>query len=493
MAFLSHNKKEIRAKIVYYGPGLSGKTSNVEYIFKKMRSDHRGDLINLSTKERTLFFDFLPVELGSIKGYRTSFHIFTVPGQVFYNETRRSVLQDVDGIVFVADSQKKMRDENERSLKNLEENLSHYGQKLDDVPHVFQYNKRDMSDIMSVEELHLLLNKTGAPFFEAVATDGTGVLNTLKLISKIVLKKLAGTSSSITESEEAFVEENYGLSNEYVALNPGEHAPANVKAVTAMEFGVVLDDSEAADAQDAIEAAEPVDEVIEEAPPVEGAAEVAEPVDDVIEEAPSLEEPYEADIAGEPVDESEIPVPPAGGEWEPPGEHEQETEEPRIVKSVDDIELVGTDQVPGDEAGIDIPVDEPGEETAKVDEPMEFAETAETVEEAEAAEPAEVAVPAEAVGVVEEAREAAPPESLPVDDAVETPSPPAPPPQVPPQAPNPSGVDTPPKEIKLYQWGFPERIDVNTIRIPIFFRDEENSDEYWSYITIGLEHIYKRH
>jgi len=491
MAFLSHNKREIRAKIVYYGPGLSGKTSNAEYIFRKMRSDHRGDLLNLSTRDRTLFFDFLPVELGNIKGYKTSFHIFTVPGQVFYNETRKAVLQDVDGLVFVADSQKKMRDENLRSLKNLEENLVSYGKKLSDIPHVFQYNKRDMPDIMSVEELHLLLNKTGAPFFEAVATDGTGVLNTLKLISKLVLKKLATSSTAIEESEEAFEEENYGLSSEYVALKPGEHAPASVKAVTAVEVGVAVEEIGEETPGEVVEAGVAIEEV-EEAPAV------SKPVT----ETALQEEPYEAEIEEVPLDESEIPVPPHGTEWSPPsGETQEVTEATPAVESEEGVEIpLDIDQEP--EVAEVQPAQAQEEEVIEAEEaPTEEPELAEEVlieisaqesEEAKA-QPAEVAETS-AAEVVEEgqpAEEAVSPSAWEVKEPVG--EQPAPPPPSPNPVPQPPAQSAGAKEIKLYQWGFPERIDVNTIRIPIFFRDDETGEEFWSYITIGLEHIYKRH
>jgi len=470
MAFLSHKKREIRAKIVYYGPGLSGKTSNVEYIFRKMRSDHRGDLLNLSTRDRTLFFDFLPVELGNIKGYKTSFHIFTVPGQVFYNETRKTVLKDLDGLVFVADSQKKMRDDNLRSLKNLEENLAAYGYKLSDIPHVFQYNKRDMPDIMAVEELHLLLNKTGAPFFEAVATDGSGVLNTLKLISKLVLKKLATAGSAIKESEEAFEEQNYGLSSEYVALKPGEHASASVKAVTAMEIGVVVE-----------EGPEDVEgEVLEAGVPIEEPVEAIEEAPETVMESAQPGEAYEADIGQEPADEAEIPAPPPGTEWTPPAapeeevaqeevqELEPETEEPQLTELMaDDPEVMEPESV---------------EEEVVLEAPVE----------AEALEPETVEMPAD------EAVNEAPPEeevATPSDLEVKDPAPSQPPPPTPPPNPAPrqSGQPVSGNELKLYQWGFPERIDENTMKIPIFFKDEETGEEYWSYITLGLEHIYKRH
>lgn len=501
MAFISHTKKEIRAKIVYYGPGLSGKTSNVEYIYKKMRSDHRGDLINLSTKDRTLFFDFLPVELGSIKGYATSFHIFTVPGQVFYNETRRAVLKDVDGIVFVADSQKKMRDENERSLKNLEDNLAFHSKKLSDFPHVFQYNKRDTQNVMTVEELHLLLNKTGAPFFEAVATEGVGILNTLKLISKIVLKKLASTATSMQEDESAFKEGNFGLTPDYVALKPGEQAPADVRSVTAFEVGIIIDDS----GGEEVETAEPVseaEEVIEaEAQAVEESAASSDKIEMAAEESVSeaesvsdtepVHEAYEAIEAGEAVEAAEAaefyeaqiggedqaaegeaaaPLDGDDAEWKPSADAEEIVEEPQVASNPDH--------------GLDI-LESIGKSRAE-----EI--TAEAIEE-----------PAEAV-LIGEAASAQVVEERPVFIAQEAEadnyrgaSPASPSIQSQPSqsariSPPPAPTSQSAKEIQLYQWGFPEKIDANTMRFPIFFRDDETGEEFWSYITIGLENIYRR-
>lgn len=207
MALLNYQKKEINAKIVYYGPGLSGKTTNIQYIYKKLKPEHKGKLMTLATQtDRTLFFDFLPVELGEIKGLKTRFQIYTVPGQVYYNATRKLVLKNVDGIVFVADSQKKMLNENIESLKNLEENLRFYNRNIRDIPVVFQYNKRDLPDILSVEELQQALNKFNFPYFEAVAHTGQGVLQTLTTISKLVLQKLR-TTTEFTRVDTAQVSE----------------------------------------------------------------------------------------------------------------------------------------------------------------------------------------------------------------------------------------------------------------------------------------------
>lgn len=194
MALLNHAKKELSAKIVYYGPGLSGKTTNLEWIHRKLAPDKRGKLISLETKtDRTLFFDFLPVQIGEISGFRTRFNVYTVPGQIFYNETRRMVLKGVDGIVFVADSQKEMANENLENLKNLAENLRSIGKELAKVPLVIQFNKRDLKNILSVEEMNRLLNAPGLPFFEAVAVKGEGVLTTLTRVTRVVADHLQQT------------------------------------------------------------------------------------------------------------------------------------------------------------------------------------------------------------------------------------------------------------------------------------------------------------
>jgi signal recognition particle receptor subunit beta len=188
MASINYASKEISCKIVFYGPGLSGKTTNLQYVHKKIPPHSKGDLISLATdQDRTLFFDFLPVDIGKIHGFATKFQLYTVPGQVYYNATRKLVLRGVDGLVFVADSQRSKMDENLESLENLAENLSEYGYRLERIPMVMQYNKRDLNFICPLEEMQRKLNPRSLPHFEAVATKGTGVFDTLKCISKLVL------------------------------------------------------------------------------------------------------------------------------------------------------------------------------------------------------------------------------------------------------------------------------------------------------------------
>jgi signal recognition particle receptor subunit beta len=191
MSFVNYSSREINCKIVYYGPGLCGKTTNLQYIFQKTNPENRGKMISLATEtERTLFFDFLPLALGSIRGFKVRFHLYTVPGQVFYDASRKLILRGADGVVFVADSQVDRIEANVESLENLRVNLAEHGFNLDTIPLTLQYNKRDLTDIVPVEELNGLLNQRGVPTFNAVATSGEGVFDTLKDIAKQVVLEL---------------------------------------------------------------------------------------------------------------------------------------------------------------------------------------------------------------------------------------------------------------------------------------------------------------
>ncbi len=192
MSMINYASREINCKIVYYGPGLCGKTTNLEYIYEKVAPNTRGKLISLATEtERTLFFDFLPVDLGTIRGFKTRFHLYTVPGQVYYNASRKLILKGVDGVVFVGDSQVERLDANIESMHNLYENLAEYGLDLREIPFVIQYNKRDLPNISSLDELQRELNPNAVPHFEAVAVRGIGVFDTLKAVSKLVIKALS--------------------------------------------------------------------------------------------------------------------------------------------------------------------------------------------------------------------------------------------------------------------------------------------------------------
>lgn len=191
MSFINYSSREINCKIVYYGPGLCGKTTNLQYIYNKTNPEAKGKMISLATEtERTLFFDFLPLSLGEIRGFKTRFHLYTVPGQVFYDASRKLILKGVDGVVFVADSQIERMEANIESLENLRTNLAEQGYDLDKIPYVMQYNKRDLPNASPLAELQEALNPTNVVSFEAVAPNGNGVFDTLKAVAKLVLTEL---------------------------------------------------------------------------------------------------------------------------------------------------------------------------------------------------------------------------------------------------------------------------------------------------------------
>src|ERR671914_773944 len=191
MSFINYSSREINCKIVYYGPGLCGKTTNLQYIYERTNPDAKGKMISLATEtERTLFFDFLPLSLGEIRGFKTRFHLYTVPGQVFYDASRKLILKGVDGVVFVIDSQIERMEANIESLENLRTNLAEQGYNLDKLPYVIQYNKRDMPSTAPVDELRSLLNPSGVPDFEAGGTTGIGVFDPLTAVAKLVLTEL---------------------------------------------------------------------------------------------------------------------------------------------------------------------------------------------------------------------------------------------------------------------------------------------------------------
>ncbi len=188
MSFINYAAREINCKLVYYGPGLGGKTTNLQQIYSRIDPRAKGKLISLATKtERTLFFDFLPLDLGTVRGFKTRFHLYTVPGQVFYDASRKLILKGADGVVFVADSQIERMEANLESLENLETNLAEQNQNLETMPHVMQYNKRDLPNVVPMADLQAALNTRGAPWFEASAPKGIGVFETLKAAAKLVL------------------------------------------------------------------------------------------------------------------------------------------------------------------------------------------------------------------------------------------------------------------------------------------------------------------
>jgi len=191
LSFINFAAREINCKIVYYGAGLGGKTTNLQFIYQKTAEQQKGKMISLATEtERTLFFDFLPLDLGSVRGFKTRIHLYTVPGQVFYDASRKLILKGVDGVVFVADSQEPRMEANVESLANLDKNLKEQGYDLKTVPYVLQFNKRDLPTALPPDEMYRQLNFKGEPTFEAIAMNGTGVFDTLKAVAKLVLTEL---------------------------------------------------------------------------------------------------------------------------------------------------------------------------------------------------------------------------------------------------------------------------------------------------------------
>jgi len=289
MAYVNYTNREINAKIVYYGPGLSGKTTNILYIHKKLNPESRGKLVSLATQtDRTLFFDFLPVNVGEIGNFKIRIHLYTVPGQIFYNTTRKMVLKGVDGIVFVADSQKQMLEDNIESLNNLEENLKEYGKRIEEIPLVIQYNKRDLPDAMDLEELHRHLNRYKAPFFTAVATQGQGVLETLTGICKLVINKLKKTAGIMETEKDTFDEEIEKIGGEDTKksekkmLLPEDYSDEAIKMLDI--FGT--QESDESKIEETLEETEPIEEDIQILE--EKVKEVVEEKEDKIEEQVSL-------------------------------------------------------------------------------------------------------------------------------------------------------------------------------------------------------------
>jgi mutual gliding-motility protein MglA len=192
MSFINYASREINVKLVYYGPGLCGKTTNLQYVYEKTNPNAKGKLISLATEtDRTLFFDFLPLDLGTVRGFKTRFHLYTVPGQVFYDASRKLILKGVDGVIFVADSQEARMDANIESIENLQRNLQEHGFDLTTIPYVLQLNKRDLPTAVSLEEMVRVLRLKNEPYFESVALKGIGVFDTLKACAKQVLLELS--------------------------------------------------------------------------------------------------------------------------------------------------------------------------------------------------------------------------------------------------------------------------------------------------------------
>ncbi len=321
MAFINYTNKEVNAKIVYYGPGLSGKTTNIVYIHKKLKPESRGKLISLATQtDRTLFFDFLPINMGEIGGYKVRFHLYTVPGQIFYNTTRKMVLKGVDGIVFVADSQKQMLEDNLESLKNLEDNLKEHGKNFKDMPFVIQFNKRDLPDVMDLEELYAQLNKFKVPFFQAVATEGKGVLETLTAICRLVMKKLKDSSefASVTAEEEPEVKKESEEVKKRAAYLPEDYSDEALKMLDLLgETETEKVEEEKSEEHEIEEELELFDEIKKE-PEREAVSEEAPKVFEnnilsqqalTYEEKQVIEDEFKVELQNPSVSESEIEIP----------------------------------------------------------------------------------------------------------------------------------------------------------------------------------------
>ena len=238
MVQINFAQRSVNVKIVYYGPGMSGKTTNLEVVHQRAPDANRGDLTSISTDgDRTLFFDFMPLDLGTVAGMRTLFQLYTVPGQVYYNSTRKLVLQGVDGVIFIADSSASMMEENLESLKNLQENLQEYGKDLNSLPWVIQYNKRDLPDALPIEELEAKLNPGGVPYFEGVANTGQGVFPTLKSLAARVLESIhssagAGANPELAASPDAAEVPPAGVSGAPAPMQPGAASPPVTTAGT---------------------------------------------------------------------------------------------------------------------------------------------------------------------------------------------------------------------------------------------------------------------
>jgi signal recognition particle receptor subunit beta len=341
MALFNYATRELSAKIVYYGPGLSGKTTNIEMVHQLLKPEQKGRLISLPTEtDRTLFFDFLPLDLGQIKGFKVRFHLYTVPGQVYYNATRRLVLQGVDGVVFVADSQVDMLSSNVDSLKNLRENLATYGKKLEDLPFVMQYNKRDLRKVASPEELNQQLNDLHVPVFEGVAKDGVGVAETLVAISRLVFAHLRKTLLLPGDAADSVLEGE--IADVTVTEKPSAEAPEPLEEISEIEEIPDLAEAPAAEGvEQAVEAVDPVtgEGGLDEAPELQEIPETTEvpegvemivPPQEVAPPAPAGAEEAEAEAEASPVgeaaepseevpDEIEIEIPEVFDEPEPAG------------------------------------------------------------------------------------------------------------------------------------------------------------------------------
>jgi len=343
MVFFNWATMQMAAKIVYYGPGLCGKTSNLSYIYAKTSPSSRGEMVSLETEsDRTLFFDLLPIEVGTIGGFKTRLQLYTIPGQVFYNTTRKLVLKGVDGLVFVADSQRPMRDANIESFSSLVENLKEFGLELKELPIVLQYNKRDLKNILTIDELNTDLNPEEAfPFLESSAVNGDGVIPTLKEITKLTLKKLRKRMSAPADPGTKKGKLQAPSVRPVMPPRPATSISAESLARAAEEgVGDELAQEEA-QPPEAV-AAEQEPDTPELTPPQE----VDEPVPAVVKSAQPAESPIEAGadldqpVFGEPVEATDEPPTGTNGAPFPEAESSAATEEPEAEPASEDSDVI---------------------------------------------------------------------------------------------------------------------------------------------------------
>jgi len=369
MVVISYSGKEANGKIVYYGPGLGGKTTNLEFIYDSVPASSRGKMVSMKTQtDRTLFFDFLPLDLGELGGFKTRLLLYTVPGQVFYNATRKLVLRGADAIAFVADSQRGKMEENKESLANLEENLADYDMSLDSIPWVIQYNKRDLPDIYTVEELNRELNPKNVPFFEAVATEGIGVFETFRGLSKLLLEKLseeigqrmvigrhfgqkkeeegAGTSegtAAYTTEDESLVASESALGE----VEPIEDQRTEEDAPTAEAPARIAEEERSKDLSPT-QAERTSDLIVQEVPPEKHAEETTGPTEPTIVHEQEKVDSFFADDAQSPPLEAEIQreevllsqasdsqAETDEPQEESPTETEERSQEPRVERTIE--------------------------------------------------------------------------------------------------------------------------------------------------------------
>ena len=327
MVFFNWATMQMAAKIVYYGPGLCGKTSNLSYIYAKTSPDSRGEMVSLETEsDRTLFFDLLPIEVGTIGGFKTRLQLYTVPGQVFYNTTRKLVLKGVDGLVFVADSQRPMRDANIESFNSLVDNLDEFALELSDLPIVLQYNKRDLKNILSIEELNSDLNPNGDyPFHEASAVNGDGVITTLKAITKLTLKKLRARMTADSAGAQAG---QIGAPPVRKIKAPQPAAPISAESLArAAEEGVGPEEARKAAAAEytpALDTASPPNVAVPDSQPTTADETPAAPIQEEKPPAAADTSPEQAAASETAPPASTEPPPPAGDAPATQGEGEKE-------------------------------------------------------------------------------------------------------------------------------------------------------------------------